>query len=313
MKEFLQNNKVTYNLMSFTAFKSLLLFSYLLEQPRSYEEIREYFANHEYLNETISIDTLRVYINSLERIGCIIRRGRKADGSKYHLEKHPIELSIDDEYVKSLIKVYKIIAKSIDIEELLYLFKFFKKLAKVVKNEKLREVLEGLSPLSKIDLDIFMVLLKACRRHEEVSITYLSPASGLREIDVLAQKLLVSNNKVYLQGVSPGYKGNARFLLSRITAIPVVKLERTIDLSDDVCVVGCEIYYNLFEPLENEKIISHDGEKYTIEIDCKNRFLTRQRLLSFGSDCRIIYPQDFKNEFVSILKKMKDEYVTEKI
>ncbi len=313
MKEFLQNNKVTYNLMSFTAFKSLLLFSYLLEQPRSYEEIRDYFANHEYLNETISIDTLRVYINSLERIGCIIRRGRKAEGSKYHLEKHPFELSIDDEYVKSLIKVYKIIAKSIDVEELLYLFNFFKKLTKMVKNDKLREVLECVSPLSKIDLDIFKVLLKACRRNDEVSITYLSPASGKRVINVLAQKILVANNKVYFQGISSSHKGSARFLLSRITSVPVVNIERTINLSDEICIVGCEIYDKLFEPLENERIISNDGEKYTIEIDCKNRFLTRQRLLSFGADCKIIYPQDFKNEFVSILKKMKDEYVAEKI
>ena len=66
MKEFMQNEKVTYNLMSFTAFKSMLLFSYLLGAPRSYAEIRDYFAQQKYLKETISIDTLRVYSTRLK-------------------------------------------------------------------------------------------------------------------------------------------------------------------------------------------------------------------------------------------------------
>ena len=70
MKEFLKTNTITYNLMSFTAFKSILLFSLLVDGPKSYEEIQEYMANHEYLHEKISIDTLRIYFNSLREIGC---------------------------------------------------------------------------------------------------------------------------------------------------------------------------------------------------------------------------------------------------
>ena len=125
MKEFLQTNKVTYNLMSFTGFKSMLLFSYLLKAPRSYEEIKEYFASQEYLNETISIDTLRVYIYSLERLGCVIVRGKKSEGSKYTLVKHPFGLKISDEQIKSLAKVFKSLLKSIDIDDLISLTNFF--------------------------------------------------------------------------------------------------------------------------------------------------------------------------------------------
>ena len=59
MKEFVKTQKVTYNLMSFTGFKSLLIFSLLAEGPKSYEEISQYIYNHPYLREKISIDTLR--------------------------------------------------------------------------------------------------------------------------------------------------------------------------------------------------------------------------------------------------------------
>ena len=129
MKEFLKTKKVTYNLMSFTGFKSMLLLSYLLEAPHSYEEIKKYFMENEFIHESISIDTLRVYINSLERLGCEIVRGKKAEGSKYRLVKHPFELRITDEQAKSLIKVFKSLTKSIEVEDLLAMTKFFEKIS----------------------------------------------------------------------------------------------------------------------------------------------------------------------------------------
>ena len=112
MKEFLKTKTVTYNLMSFTGFKALFLFSLLAESPKSYKEINEHFANHPYLKEEISIDTLRVYINSLERIGCKIERTKKSEGSKYVLLNSPFELKITDEQINSVAKVYKSISKN---------------------------------------------------------------------------------------------------------------------------------------------------------------------------------------------------------
>ena len=79
MKEFLKNQTITYNLMSFTGYKALILFSLLSEGPKSYREICDYFVNKTYLKESISIDTLRVYINSLKRIGCEVKRIRGED------------------------------------------------------------------------------------------------------------------------------------------------------------------------------------------------------------------------------------------
>ena len=76
--------------MSFTGFKSLMLFSLLLESPKSYSEICEFFKNHDYIKEEISIDTLRVYLTSLKRSGCEIIRTKKEEGGKYKLISHPL-------------------------------------------------------------------------------------------------------------------------------------------------------------------------------------------------------------------------------
>lgn len=79
MKEYIKTDKVTYNLISFTGFKALLLYGFLLDSPKSYDEICEHFLANKHLKEKISIDTLRVYITSLKRSGCEVKR-QKIDG-----------------------------------------------------------------------------------------------------------------------------------------------------------------------------------------------------------------------------------------
>ena len=57
-----------------------------------------------------------------------------------------------------------------------------------------------------------------------------------------------------------------------------------------------------------EKIINQNDDKLTINAKTSNTFLLIQRLLSFGSNCKIISPENFKNEFVTLLKDMKAGY-----
>ena len=314
MKEFMKTKKVTYNLMSFTGFKSMLLLSYLMEAPHSYEEIKKYFIENEFIHESISIDTLRVYINSLERLGCEIKRGKKAEGSKYRLIKHPFELKITDTQIKSLIKVFKSLTKTIDVEDLLSVTNFFEKISQGITNPDLKLTLENISPLKKLNPKILEILINACRRNDELTILYNSPASGAKEIDVLAEKLTVANNKVYLKGISPQYKDTkVSFLVSRIMEPPVIKLVRTIRQDIEPLIIGCEIYDTNLPLKENEKVISQDDEKRMVEITSDNKFLTLQRILSMGSSCKVLYPESFKDEIYSTLKKMKEEYIAEKI
>ena len=314
MKEFMKTKKVTYNLMSFTGFKSMLLLSYLMEAPHSYEEIKKYFMENEFIHESISIDTLRVYINSLERLGCEIKRGKKAEGSKYRLIKHPFELKITDTQIKSLIKVFKSLTKTIDVEDLLSVTNFFEKISQGITNPDLKLTLENISPLKKLNPKILEILINACRRNDELTILYNSPASGAKEIDVLAEKLTVANNKVYLKGISPQYKDTkVSFLVSRIMEPPVIKLVKTIRQDIEPLIIGCEIYDTNLPLKENEKVISQDDEKRMVEITSDNKFLTLQRILSMGSSCKVLYPESFKDEIYSTLKKMKEEYIAEKV
>lgn len=308
MKEYLLTDVVTYNLMSFTAFKSILIFAALLDGPKTYEEIRDIFLVHKHLHEKISIDTLRVYINSLERMGCKIVKSKKSEGSKYQLLKHPFELQLNDKQVNSIIKIFKIILKTITVEELYSLTKFFQKISQGIENNELKENLINLSPLNKIDNKVLEVLIEACNKKDEITFMYNSiNSNSKKQIRLLSEELFIKNNNIYLQGESQNVDNKVQFLVSRIDDIPVTCIERTIQPKDYIT-IGCEIYNNDIKLNKNEKLISQNENTRIIEITSDNIFRAKQRILELCPDCKVLYPEAVKKDIYSTLKKMREEY-----
>lgn len=311
MKEFIKNQKVTYNLMSFTGYKALLLFSLLTEGPKSYEEICNHFINHPYLREKISIDTLRVYINSLKRIGCEVKRFRGEDKiSRYVITAHPFELKMSDEEMQSVIKTYKSLVKNIDIKELLSLEKFFEKIGKYIKCESFINEIKSISLLKDINRELLEELIDCCEKKNQILIEYNSPNTGLKDIEILTDKIDISNGKIYLYGTGFEYMEYGIFLVSRIKSIKEIKLNKTIpDNLKSICItyeLKTEDKNLILD--ENEKLIKKEDNKAVIELKTSNKFLAKQKFLEYGPTCKIIAPEDFKKEFITLLNNMKAGY-----
>ena len=311
MKEFVKTQKVTYNLMSFTGFKSLLIFSLLAEGPKSYEEISQYIYNHPYLREKISIDTLRVYINSLRRLGCEVKRVRGEDKiSRYVITKNPFELKLTPEQIQSVIKVYKNIVKTMDINEIVAMEHFFEKIGCYIKNDEFIAEMRKISMLKDIDIKLLEDLIDCCDKKEQIIISYNSPNSGEKDIELTADKIEISNGKIYLYGTGLEYMQYGSFLVSRIYKIKEIKLNKTIpdNLNNFKIIYKLECEPEKIQLNENEKIIEKQKNKTVIEMNTSNDFLARQRLLEFGPLCTILEPESFKNDFIKLLKDMKAGY-----
>ena len=311
MKEFIKNQKVTYNLMSFTGYKALLLFSLLTEGPKSYEEICEYFFNHPYLREKISIDTLRVYINSLRRIGCEVKRFRGDDKiSRYVITAHPFELKLSDEQIQSVIKIYKSIVKNMDVKELLSMERFFEKIGSYIKNDDFIADIRKISMLRDIDKKLLEDLLDCCDRKEQIVIQYNSPNSGEKSIELIADKIDSSNGKIYLYGTGFEYMQYGSFIVSRIKKINEIKIEKTIpeNLKEFRITYTLECSPDKLNPADNEKIIEKHNNYAVIEMKTSNDFLAKQKLLEYGPICKVLEPESFKNDFIKLLKDMKAGY-----
>lgn len=310
MKEFMKNKIVTYNLMSFTGFKSLLVFSLLLESPKSYLEIKDYFVKNEYIKEAISIDTLRVYLTSLRMAGCEIIRAKKSEGSRYRMVSHPFEVSLSPEQIKSITKVYKALSKNIELNELITLEKFLYKLSEQLHNNDLKFTIMKASPLNGINLELLEELITCAKRKQQIEIMYNSPKSGLKSIEVITDKVELENNKLYLYGTGLEYKQYTYFPVSRISKIIGIKLRNDSVNNLEEITAGYEIKTKVRELKlrEDEKIVEIKDNSVIVEMTGSNPFMIKQRVLSLGCACKVLYPRSFRDEIVQTLKSMKEGY-----
>lgn len=309
MKAFNENNTVTYNLLSFTAFKSLLVFALLLESPKTYDEIREYFKNHPFLHEEVSVDTIRVYMTSLKRVGCEIVRLPKSQGGKYQLLSHPYQFQINDKQINGLIKIYKIIAKTLDITDLYAFDKFLKNLADKIDSKPLLSKINEVSYFKKSDTELLEHLIQCSKNKQTITVLYDSPKSGKKEIKVITDKLAIYRGNIYLYGINMEYNQESSFLINRI--IKIVKIHKE-EIKTDIktIVVGYEL--SAVTPniklSENETIVEINDESVIIEAKTTNLFMMKRRILEYGPICTVLYPEDFRADIIKTLKDMQKEY-----
>lgn len=311
MKEFVKTQKVTYNLMSFTGFKALLIFSMLTEGPKSFEEIAYGIENHPYLHEKISTDTIRVYINSLKRIGCIVKRIKRDDKiSRYMIVEHPFELRLTQQQLQAVIKVYKTLVESMDIKDLLYMDNLFEKIGKYIKNEDFILKMRKISMLNGINKELLTELLDCCDKKLQVVIEYNSPSSGLKDIELITDRIDISNGKIYLCGYGFEYEQDGIFLLNRIKGIKEIKLNRDeLKQKKELKVLyKIKLENSTYTPSKNEIIVNQNKKEVVIEHTTTNTFLLKQKLLELGPNCTILEPESFKNEFIELLNGMKAGY-----
>ena len=197
---------------------------------------------------------------------------------------------------------------------MLSLQKFFDKFSNFITNEDLKIKLKNISPLHNINPEIIQDLMTYSGSNTEIIIYYNSLTSGKKNINIIVDKLEVSNGKLYLYGISSEHKNYSSFLVSRIIKITGINLKKS-DLKIPVYQIGYEVRTipnEKFELENNEKIIDKNSEKIQVEITSPNKFGIIQRIMSLSPNCKILYPQDFKKEFIENLTKMKEGYLEER-
>lgn len=310
MKQFFKDRTITYNLMSFTGFRALMLFSLLTEAPRSYEEICECFINHPYIKEKISKDTLRVYINSMKSIGCEIVNGYINGVYTYKIASNPFTFNITETQMRGFMKIYKIISKTMNIEEILAIHNFVEKLKTSVSNPEILDRYKKISLLRGININLLKALIPCVRKKEQIVVLYNSPNSGLKDMEILLDDFVIRNEKIYVKGCSSEHNQTGLFLLNRIKDIKEIKLTTTIDIPNKNLIVGFEYYgpIQYFKLKPNERIIKESKNKTLIEITSDNEFFLRQRILELADQAKIVYPESYKKDFIKCLEEMKEGY-----
>ncbi|MCQ2789513.1 MAG: WYL domain-containing protein [bacterium] len=295
MQEFLESNKVTCNLISLTGYRTLVILHALLNEPKSADELNEILYNNQYIKEKFSIDTLRLYLNSLRKVNCDIPKAHKKNGNKYSIISSPFELNISDAEYKALKNLISFISDKIEISELLKIEEFLLKISQNSSSEKTKNLINKLLIINKIDLDLFKELDFHCRNKNKLKILYNSPISNKKYLEILSDKLVVKENRLYLYGYIQEYNEYSKLSVSRILSVNEIKINIHYEEIEEQTVI-CELKDMDYYPKQNEEIISADGNKLIIKINSKNEFETIQRIMSFKDKCKILSPENLKEK-----------------
>ncbi len=309
---FKEANKNNLCQVSLTGIRSLVLLGLLIDRPLSLDEIRQEFLKYNIIENSNSDDILRIDLNTLRSMGCEITRAKKSTNNKFILTVHPFMLDITSEEMSVLKQAFNRIKSDLNIESAIHFHRLFTKIAKNVKNVNIAEELIGLSPVKHYDIKLIDKIQNYCKEQKILNFIYKSPtAKNEFQKNVKCQEVVLKNNKVYLYCFDLVNKKALTLNLDRIKKI-ISCLDN--DGDNDNTVEKFVVKFKLKEfgiqgLSEEEKILEGDLTKgFLVEGNYYNEFLAYQRILSFGSNCTVIEPLDFKQNIINKLEKMKEIY-----
>lgn len=295
--------------ISLTGLRALILCGLLIDAPRSIEEIKNKFVEFKLMAPDSPNDIIRIDLNTLRVMGFEITRATKKTGNKYILKDYPFALKIDEKEVSLLKNAYNQIKNDIKLSTLLEYHQLIKKIARYVTNDEIKEILYGISVLKSVDIDNLEELIKDCKYKRILKIEYQPPYSkNPEEKEISTKDVVIQNDKIYLYGFDINLKEAVTLNFNRIKKI-ISKKDSNEEFEIKPLVIKFLIKeFGVAGLTENEKIVEKRDEGFIIEGQYHNEFVARQRILSFGSTCTVLEPEDFKQHIIDLLQKMRAIY-----
>lgn len=295
--------------VSLTGARALVLLVALAEGPKKFEDIRQFVIDCGVADRAYSIDTIRIDINTLKKVGCEITKATKRNNHKYALISHPYKIDITSEEIKILKIIYEKISKTASPKKLLEYHYLFEHIANIVGDNDIKEQLLGISLLKSENLDLIKNLVSDEKCHNRIKILYAPPHQENIEYDITVEKLGLRNDKLYVYCYNNSNQKRSFLNVSRIKKILCTLFDKNTPVGLDTCVK-----FELYSPQdyhleENETILEEKGNSIIVEGRYFNEFIAIQRMLSFGSDCIVAEPTKIKKTIISKLKEMRSVYV----
>lgn len=302
-------NNVDFNKISNTGARGLILLALLSVKPRSLKELRNAFIDCGVMNNNNSDDIIRIDINTLRHAGCEISRNYKEGKYYFNLDKNQFAIELNKEDVECLKKVYNRAKKDLDIIKLLEFDDFFIKIANQIIDEEIKEQILGISELKHYNKELLREIYFACGKNYQLMLSYMRISSNtIVYKNITAQKIVIQNNKIYLYGYDNDIKKSTVLNFKRIKGV----FARVFGCKEkETNIINIKFYLkdDFIDSLnENEIIIETIGDTYLIEANYYNEFYAMQRILSFGKNCKVLEPEDFKERIITKIKEMRDVY-----
>lgn len=300
------NNKV-----SSTGYRLFFILQLLMQGGVSKTEILEKI-NENALIAKVSPDTIRLDINTLKAAGFEITTAGKSLGYKYFLHWNPLKINFTASEIRAFNQSKRVLMDLCEWQTIMNVYEVFARIAKFIKDDKMAQEFMNFDYFSNVDFRILKQLNVCCKNNNSIKITYNSPRSGDKTIEIVCKEIVYKKEqrKLYLWGISPQYKGLTYLRIDKISKIICTDLiKHTSELKFKTCKYRLRhtIGQN-FKIHDNEKITQNTPEFIEIEAIVYSEFYFIQILLSYGRHCFWVQDGKIRRELVKKLKKMRELY-----
>ena len=297
------------NQISVTGARAIVILGLLIMRPRSKKELMDALINYKLITESTSDEIIRNDLGTLKHAGCDISRAcSKLDG-KYMLLDHPFVLKLTLEEVESLKKVYNKAKQTADLKLLIEFEALFRKISNYVVDKDIKEALLGIGELKYYEPNFIQDLYYAVERQYQLDLIYKVPTSSVeRRKQIIAQKLVLQNEKIYLYGYDVENDKSIVLNVRRIIQI-LSKTFKKKNPEENLINVRFVLSSDMLDSLsDDEYVVDQNEERLIVEASYYNEFLAMQRIMSFGEKCTVLEPQNFKESVIKKLREMRGVY-----
>ncbi len=296
--------------VSLTGYRTLFIFKLLLEKGRTTKELISILEKNKITQKSLSIDTIRITINTLKAAGCEISRPNKGNKFKYELISHPFNLNFTPEELEIFLKFRERLCATLTWQQMFQVNDLYDKISYLTKNNDYIEEIQNTRAFPTIKINILNELLNPKLEDKKVQIRYFSPQNGAENLDIIPYKIRYENNRLYLWCFNFKYQQYNLLYVDRILKINSVSLEKYPKPEDLY-----EVVYKLqgssmitFKKKDYETVVENTKDYIIVKAAVQNEFWFIQRILQFGSDFKIESPYFFKKKLKDKLEIMRSLY-----
>lgn len=297
--------------ISLTAYRALFILALLMSKPYTRDELIKELKGNPLTCKSVSVDTIRVTINTLKLSGCKISRPTRGNNYTYNLLSHPFCFDFSDEEIEVLNCVRKNISMFADWSLCFDINDFYENILFKVLSEQNVLKLKNSITFSDVDKNILEFLAKPSSFNKEVILTYDSVENGLCDLRVVVNKIFKDKGDLYLWCYSHKYDDYSYLRLDRIKGYKKIQNSNVPQLGNNPIVVKYAVVGDSllsFQLYEKEQIIKKTDKIIIVEAVAYSEFYMLQRLLSFGRDFFIISPESYKQKILDKIDLMSKEY-----
>ena len=299
--------KLTFNTrqICLTAYKGLFLLKHLIAKPLNKEEIIALFKNDDFIPQNISQENIRLIINTLKELGCVISKPEIKNNYKYELLKTPFCLNLSKEEVVLINKFRKNFIENVDLDTVLGLNSLINIICFLIENSHTKETLQNQNELPEIKLSLIEKLKQCCKNKSTVIFEYIS-GKKISILEMQTSFLKYEKGRLYIWGFSSKYNDFSYLRVDKIKNFKVINNESKGIENNTI------IRYRLFNTdyfLENNEVfVEKKDNELIIDYYVENNFKAIQKFLEFGDNCKIISPNSFKSELIQTIRVIRRTY-----